>query len=74
MKIGARIFKTALAVVICIYFGYFLKGSSGFMAAVAAIITMQGTFSDSFNKGKGRLFGTIIGALFGYVFALILAA
>ena len=72
MKIGARIIKTALAVVLCIYLGSFIKGSSGFMAAVAAIITMQGTFSDSFIKGKDRIFGTFIGALFGFVFAMML--
>lgn len=72
MKIGARILKTALAVVICIFVGSFFNENSGFFSAIAAIITMQGTFSDSFIKGKDRIFGTFVGALFGYFFALIL--
>ena len=33
---------------------------------------MQSTFSDSFVKGKGRIYGTFVGALLGYIFALIL--
>lgn len=70
-KIGARIFKTAFAVVICIFLGSFLNDNSGFFAAIAAIITMQGTFKDSFLKGKNRIFGTFVGAFFGYIFALI---
>jgi uncharacterized membrane protein YgaE (UPF0421/DUF939 family) len=72
MKIGARILKSALAVVICIFYGSFLNENSGFFAAIAAIITMQGTFSDSFIKGKDRVFGTFVGAFFGYIFALLL--
>ena len=71
-KIGARIFKTALAVVICIFLGSFLNDNSGLFASIAAIITMQGTFKDSFMKGKDRIFGTFAGAFFGYVFASIL--
>lgn len=72
MRIGARIYKTALAVVICILYGSFLNENSGFFAGIAAIITMQGTFSDSFIKGKDRIFGTFVGAFFGYIFAIIL--
>ena len=72
MKIGARIIKTALAVVICLFLGSFHKENSGFLSATAAIITMQSTFSDSFVKGKGRIYGTFVGALLGYIFALIL--
>lgn len=71
MKIGARIIKTAIAVALCTILGRFLTDNSGFFAAIAAIITMQETFSTSFKKGKERVFGTTAGALIGYLFALI---
>lgn len=71
MKIGARIIKTALAVVLCIMIDSFIKNGSGFLAGVAAIITMQSTFKDSFRKGGHRILGTFFGAILGGVFALI---
>lgn len=71
MKIGARMIKTALAVVFCIVVDSFLKEGSGFLSATSAIISMQSTFQDSFSKGKTRILGTFFGALLGYLFALI---
>lgn len=71
MRIGARMIKTALAVVFCIVVDSFLKEGSGFLSATSAIITMQSTFQDSFSKGKTRILGTFFGALLGYLFALI---
>lgn len=72
VKIGARYFKTALAVMICVVFGSLFNTSNNFFSAIAAIITMQGTFSDSIIQGKNRIFGTFIGAVLGLAFALIL--
>ncbi|WP_213818944.1 FUSC family protein [Garciella nitratireducens] len=71
MRIGARMIKTALAVVLCMIIDSFLKQGSGFLSATAAIIAMQSTFQDSFSKGKTRILGTFFGALLGYLFALI---
>lgn len=71
MKIGARIIKTSLAVVLCIVIDSYLKGGSGFLSGTAAIITMQSTFKDSFRKGGHRVLGTFFGAGLGGLFALI---
>ena len=42
-----------------------------FYACIAAVITMQSTVHDSFTTGKNRMIGTIIGAICGFIFALI---
>jgi len=71
LKIGARIIKTALAVVICVLLGSLVNEKSGFFSSVAAIIAMQSTISDSYIVGRGRVLGTFFGALLGYLFSLI---
>lgn len=71
MKIGARIIKTAFAVLVSMFISMLLDDNSGFFIAMAAIITMQSTVRGSYFKGKDRIFGTIIGAVLGYVLALI---
>lgn len=42
-----------------------------FYACIAAVITMQSTVHNSFTTGKNRMIGTIIGAIWGLIFALI---
>lgn len=70
-KIGMRNIKTAISVFLCMLILNFFQNTSPFYACIAAVITMQGTVHGSFTAGKNRLIGTIIGATFGLIFALI---
>ncbi len=70
-KIGMRNVKTAISVFLCIIILRAFHNTFPFYACIAAVITMQGTVHDSFATGKNRMIGTIIGAIFGLLFALI---
>ena len=67
-----RILKTALAVVLCVLISRILKLEYAFYASIAAIITMENTVSNSFNAGKNRMLGTLVGALIGFLCASIM--
>lgn len=71
MKIGMRTVKTAIAVALSVFLSHILNLNSSFFAGIAAIITMQSTVAESFNMGKHRMLGTIMGAIVGVLFALI---
>ncbi|HHV71834.1 MAG TPA: aromatic acid exporter family protein [Clostridia bacterium] len=71
MKIGMRTVKTGIAISICIFISRLLNFQSPFYSAIAAIITMENTFSNSWQAGKNRMLGTVLGAVIGLVFALI---
>jgi uncharacterized membrane protein YgaE (UPF0421/DUF939 family) len=71
MKIGMRNVKTALSVFVCVTLYRVLSLGSPFYAAVASIISMQSSVKDSFKVGKDRLLGTFLGAVIGFLFALI---
>lgn len=68
---GLRNIKTALTVVICVLLGEIGPFSSPFFMALAGIITVQVSTIDSFNMGRNRIQGTIVGATVGLLFALI---
>ncbi len=70
-KLGMRNIKTAIAVVISILISRGLKMEYPFYAAIASIISMQSSVENSFKAGRNRMLGTIIGALVGYLCALI---
>ncbi len=70
-KIGMRNIKTAISVSICIALAHVFNREYIFYAAIAAVIAMQSSVSDSFNAGKNRMKGTIVGATIGFVFAFI---
>ncbi len=69
-KIGARIWKTVIAVFLC--FGiYSLIGSGGpFYAAIAAVLCLQRNNKDSFQTAKDREIATLIGGVCGMLFLL----
>lgn len=69
--IGMRIFKTALAVAICVAISQLLKLEYPFYAAIAAIISMESSLTLSFKVGRNRMLGTLVGAFVGFVFASI---
>lgn len=67
---GYRNIKTALAIIVCVilYEGVLNRGGAE-LAAVAAIICMQDTIGKSLNSGIYRVLGSIVGGIFGIIFA-----
>ncbi len=63
MAIGPRVWKTGLAVAVTLLIADYFQLSFPYLAAVAAIISLQPTISDSFKKGWERLLATAIGAV-----------
>lgn len=74
MKVGPRVWKTALAVTIAILVGRLLGLKLPVFAGVAAIICMQPTIAGSLRKGVERMQATIIGALFSLLALMALDA
>jgi uncharacterized membrane protein YgaE (UPF0421/DUF939 family) len=70
-RIGARNIKTAIAVVLSILISKLFKMEYPFYAAIASIISMQSSVINSISAGKSRMLGTMIGALVGFLCALI---
>ncbi|MEG2658142.1 MAG: aromatic acid exporter family protein, partial [Clostridiales bacterium] len=70
--IGMRIFKSAIAVFICLSLNI-LRGSNGlpFYSAIATVLCMQPYVGNSLKVALNRVWGTIIGAIFGCVILLI---
>lgn len=71
MKFGWRIIKTGIAVCLCVFIAHLLHLEYPFYSAIAAVIALQATIADSFKQGVNRLKGTLVGAVFGYLFALV---
>lgn len=71
LKIGMRNIKTAIAVCLCVFISKLLKLEYPFYASIAAIISMEGSITNSFKAGKNRMMGTIVGAFIGLIFASI---
>jgi len=69
--VGMRTLKTGIAVIISAYLGETILVSNPFYAVMGTILTMQNTVKNSFTIGKHRIFGTIIGAAIGFVFATL---
>lgn len=70
-KIGMRTIKTAIAVSLTILISQLFNLKSPFFAGIAAIISMQTSVTESFNTGRNRMYGTIIGAIVALLFSLI---
>ena len=72
--IGQRILKTTVAVFLCLVF-YYLRGYRGEAmsaeAAITAIICMQPYVHDTREYALNRISGTLIGAVWGFLFLLI---
>lgn len=68
--IGMRVTKTVIAVYTCFLISFFREGLP-FYSAIAAILSMQTDSKDSFEVGKNRIKGTIIGGVYGFL-AIIL--
>ncbi len=65
-RLGYRAIKTAIAVFVCLLFGYLLNRTAAF-AVIAAILCIQPTYDKSKHTGLHRILGTIIGSLFSFI-------
>ena len=71
-RIGMRVIKTIAAVTVCLFVAWLLGSTDSLpIAAVAAIVTMQATQSETLRCGVFRVLGTIIGGVFGILTILI---
>jgi uncharacterized membrane protein YgaE (UPF0421/DUF939 family) len=66
-----RNIKTAIAVSLSVFVSQLLKLEYPFYAAIATVISMQSSVSESFIVGRNRMLGTFIGAIFGLIGSLI---
>lgn len=71
VRIGMRTIKTAISVVLGLYLSQALGLNTPIFTTIAAITTMQPSFSESFSTMKKRIltciFGVILGTLFSYI-------
>ncbi len=69
IKIGKRTIKTGLAVTLALIISNLFNLESPFFAAIAAIIAMQTSISESITMSKNRIVATLIGAIIALVFS-----
>lgn len=69
--IGMRNIKTAIAIFITIMISALLKLEYPFYAAIATIISMENSVTNSYTAGRNRMMGTLVGAGIGLIFAWI---
>ncbi len=72
MKIGLRTIKTGIAVGIALLVVELFQMESVIFISIAALIGMQPTLTDSLQKSANRIYGTVAGAVFGFIMALVL--
>ncbi|PEQ84587.1 hypothetical protein CN481_21690 [Bacillus sp. AFS006103] len=72
MKLGARILKTGIAIVLSLYLGQLLHSPSPVFAGIAAIFAIQPTIYRSYLTIIEQIQGNIIGALLAVIFVLLL--
>ena len=71
-RIGMRVVKTVTAVTICLFIAWLIDSRDSLpIAAIAALVTMQATQSETLHTGVFRVLGTIIGGAFGLITVLI---
>jgi uncharacterized membrane protein YccC len=62
--------KTALAAALCWWVAVHFGLPDGYWGAISAIIVLQSNFGSTISASRDRVFGTVIGALFGFSFTL----
>ncbi|MEO2076905.1 MAG: aromatic acid exporter family protein [Bacillus sp. (in: firmicutes)] len=72
MKLGARILKTGIAIVLSLYLSQLLHSPSPVFAGIAAIFAIQPTIYRSYLTIIEQVQGNIIGALLAVIFVLVL--
>jgi uncharacterized membrane protein YgaE (UPF0421/DUF939 family) len=71
MKLGARILKTGIAIVLSLYLGQLLHSPSPIFAGIAAIFAIQPTIYRSYLTIIEQIQGNLIGALTAVIFVLL---
>ena len=72
MKLGARILKTGIAIVLSLYIAQLLHSPSPVFAAIAAIFAIQPTIYRSYLTIIEQIQGNVIGAILAVIFVLLL--
>jgi uncharacterized membrane protein YgaE (UPF0421/DUF939 family) len=72
MKLGARIFKTGIAIVLSLYLAQLLHSPSPVFAGIAAIFAIQPTIYRSYLTIVEQIQGNLIGAILAVIFVLLL--
>ncbi len=62
--------KTALAAALCWWLAMLFGMHDGYWGAISAIIVLQSNFGATISASRDRIFGTLIGAAFGFSFTL----
>jgi uncharacterized membrane protein YccC len=62
--------KTALAATLCWALARLFHLHDGYWGSISAIIVLQSNVGSTVNASRDRIFGTIIGAIFGFSFSL----
>ena len=71
-RIGMRVIKTVVSVVICLIISLFTDDMNSMsMSAITALVTLCATHGETVRSGVLRLLGTIIGGVFGILTVLI---
>ena len=69
---GARILKTTIAVTISLILSRYVFNFVDYNMTVAVILSMRQTTEKTIEYGKNRIFGTLLGGVFGFIALLIL--
>jgi uncharacterized membrane protein YgaE (UPF0421/DUF939 family) len=72
MKLGARILKTGIAIVLSLYIGQLLHSPSPVFAGIAAIFAIQPTIYRSYLTIIEQVQGNVIGALIAVISVLLI--
>jgi uncharacterized membrane protein YccC len=60
--------RTALAAALCWWLAIHFGLQDGYWGAISAIIVLQSNFGSTISASRDRILGTVIGALFGFLF------
>jgi hypothetical protein len=63
--------KTALSAALCWWIALRFGLHDGYWGAISAIIVLQSNFGSTVTASRDRIFGTAIGAVFGFAFSLV---
>ena len=69
---GRRILKTAVSVFLSVQLFYFFGHTTPVHAALACILTLRPTETETKERGKNRLIGTLVGGLSSYLGLILL--
>lgn len=72
MKLGARILKTGIAIILSLFFAHLLELPSPVFAGIAAIFAVQPTIYRSYISVMEQVQGNVIGAAIAVLFVLML--